>query len=373
MPRQEDTEPKQPSPQGSHKIILGVLCATSVIGALLFMAMDWWQHSRFIESTDNSYVEGEITGVTTRVAGYVTELMVSDNQSVRKGDILLKIDDRELLQQITAEEAEINRLQAEADTLSLRRELQNFYVQQAEAELTIAKAEMTRSKSELTRIAHLLKSGSNSKQEYDTSVALHARAQGSLLSAEASLKARDAETRMINIEQSKLDALIQKTKSNLNIQRIRLKDTVIRSPIDGVIGNRSVREGEYVSPGRFLMAIVPLDEVWVVANFKETQLTDMSVGQPVNIEVDTFPDVVIQGRVSGFSPASGAEFSLLPPQNATGNFTKIVQRIPVKISIEPDAAVTGRLVPGMSTVVSVDTKQVDPGTDSDPVVLAGQD
>ncbi|MEL7028931.1 MAG: HlyD family secretion protein, partial [Pseudomonadota bacterium] len=308
----------------------------------------------------------EITAIMPRVSGYVTELLVSDNEAVTKGDPLVRIDDREIRSQLETVEVELLRLEAETESVLSRKALQQFIIEQASAELSVAEAEGARAASELSRIERLARTGNTSDQALEDAIASHATAQGEVVRAQSNLAATEAEIGILEAEEKILEAQIKKTEAELEIQRIRLEDTVVRTPISGVVGNRSVRRGELVTPGRFLMAVVPLDRVWIVGNVKEPQLTRFAEGQSVQIKVDTFPSEKINGTVASLSPASGAEFSILPPQNATGNFTKITQRIPVKISIDPGHPVEGRLQPGMSCTVSVDTR--GPGT-----AEAGQD
>ncbi len=336
--------------------------AALAVGALIVAAagvvygLEWWTTGRFVESTNNAYVRGEITPISPRVSGYVTELLVSDNEQVDKGDVLLKIEDDEHIQQIAGLEAEIERLNSEVSVLEGRKSLQSYMVQQAGAEVAIAEAERDRAAAELERSKRLSRSGNTSAQTHELNIAAHSRALGEIARSNARLQAASTQITILEAEEKKLGALLRKAEAELNILKIRLDDTIIRAPVAGVVGNRSVRTGQLVEPGRFLMAIVPLDGVWIEGNFKETQLTRFEEGLPVDIKVDTFPNAKIVGTVSGLSPASGAEFSILPPQNATGNFTKIVQRIPVKISIDPNNPVSGRLIPGMSCTVKVDTK-----------------
>ncbi len=337
---------------------LGVLLGGGLFALFCVTAASWmWLTDwRYIQSTNNAYIQGDITAIRPKVSGYVKDLYVTDNQHVAKGDPLLRIEDREIRQQIAGIEADLKRFDAELVALAQKKELQHFQIEQAEAEVAIAEAERDRTKAELARSHRLAKAGNTSKQAHEINVAAASQAIGALSRASARLKAANVEVSVLDAEEQKLRALIQKTQADLNLHNIRLDDTLLRAPIDGVVGNRTVRAGQLVEPGRFLMAIVPLDEVWVVGNFKETQLTRVRAGQPVTVHVDTFPGAVIDGVVTGMSPASGAEFSILPPQNATGNFTKIVQRIPVKIAISPETDMQGLLRPGMSCTVSVDTK-----------------
>ncbi len=341
-----------------QSLSLGVLLGGAGFAVFCLAAAGWlWVTDwRFVETTNNAYVQGEITAIRPKVSGYVKDLYVTDNQQVRKGDPLLRIEDAEVRQQIAGVEADLKRYQAEMVALTQRKKLQELAIEQADAEVAIAQAEQDRAKAELARSQRLAKAGNTSKQAHEINVAAHSQAIGAVARAAAQLEAAKLEVSVLDAEEQKLTALIQKTRADLAILNIRLDDTFLKAPIDGVVGNRSVRAGQLVEPGRFLMAIVPLDKVWVDANFKETQLTHVEVGQEAEIRIDTFPNQPIKGVVASVAPASGAEFSILPPQNATGNFTKIVQRIPVKIAIDEDDPMIGRLRPGMSSVVSIDTK-----------------
>ena len=336
-------------------LVLGVGVFSVICTALL--AWHWLTDWRHLQSTNNAYVQGDITAIRPKVSGYVQDLYVNDNQAVRKGDPLLRIEDKEIRQQIAGVDAELSRLAAELLALEQKKALQALQIDQAAADVAIADAEQERTRAELARSKRLAQAGNASKQALEIAVATNRQAMGAFSGATARLEATKLETTVLDAEEQKLKALVQKTRADLNILKIRLDDTVLRAPIDGVIGNRTVRAGQLVEPGRFLMAVVPLDDVWVVGNFKETQLTRVREGQPVTVQVDTYPGTDIKGVVAGMSPASGAEFSILPPQNASGNFTKIVQRIPVKIAIDPADNMKGLLRPGMSCTVSIDTKK----------------
>jgi membrane fusion protein (multidrug efflux system) len=337
----------------SLDILVALLVVVAIAGAF---GWRWIAYGQYIESTDNAYIQGEITPINPKVSGYIAELLVTDNQHVREGEILLRIEDREYQQQLAGVEAEGERIVAEIEGLAQKKVLQGHMVDQAAADIAIAEAEFARATSELERSAKLIKSGNTSNKANELIIAAHSRAKGALSRATAMHLAAQAQIAILEADARKLDAVAKKTRAELALLQMRLEDTVIRSPVDGVVGNRSVRLGQLVEPGRFLMAVVPLNDVWVEANFKETQLTRVQVGQEVDIHVDTFPDYQFKGRVAGMSPASGAEFSILPPQNASGNFTKIVQRIPVKIEIIRDSEMAGKLRPGMSSTVSINTK-----------------
>jgi len=338
------------------KTVAGLGIGLLVLAASGYFGWQWLTVGRFIETTNNAYVQSDITPISPKVSGYVTHLMVRDNQHVERGDVLVRIDDREFQQQVAGTEAELARLQADIKALNERKRLQAFAVDRTAAEVSVTDAELARTDAELERSERLRKTGNTSRQNHDLKVAAQSQAQGRLAGARAQHESAKAEIALLDAEAEKLAALTDQAQAQLKVLQLRVEDTVIRAPVAGVVGNRSVREGQLVDPGRFLMAIVPLDKVWVDANFKETQLTYVEVGQEVEIKVDTFPNQSIKGVVASVAPASGAEFSILPPQNATGNFTKIVQRIPVKIAISENDPMIGRLRPGMSSVVSINTK-----------------
>lgn len=342
--------------QISGKMVGGVAIGAFVLLAIAAYAWHWLTVGQYIQTTNNAYVQSDITPISPKVSGHITQLLVTDNQHVERGDVIARIDNRQYAQQAAGAEAEIERLDAESTALQQRKALQAHMVDQATADVQIAQAELDRAVAELERSQRLTKTGNTSKQNHEIKVASNAHAEGALARAQARLAAAHTEVALLDAEGLKLKALKSRTEAELNVLKLRVEDAVIRAPISGTVGNRSVREGQLVEPGRFLMAIVPLQNIWIDANFKETQLTNVEVGQEVDVEIDTFPGTVIKGVVASVAPASGAEFSILPPQNATGNFTKIVQRIPVKIAIDENDPMIGRLRPGMSSIVSINTK-----------------
>lgn len=341
-----------------HRTLLlsaAVAGAATLAGAAGFAWLTDW---RFVQSTNNAYVQGEITPISARVSGYVTAVAVTDNAAVAADQVLARIDDREYRNRVEAKRAELARIQAEAEAHGDRVTLQVHVLEEAAADVAIARAERDRSQADLGRSAELRRSGNTTGQKHDSAAADSAKAQGALARALAREAAARTQQSMLTAEGKRIEAEKARIAAELAQLEIDLEDTVIRAPIAGVIGNRAVRVGQLVEPGRFLMAVVPLDRVWIVANFKETQLARMAPGQRVRIEVDTFRGRSIEGVVESLSPASGAEFSLIPPQNASGNFNKIVQRIPVRIAITDAAALDGALRPGMSSVVHVDTHRL---------------
>lgn len=347
-------------------ILLMFIFAMGLIGAVTGGAY-WWRTGRFLESTDNAYVTGDITAFSPKVSGYVEKVLVNDNQFVRKGDVLVVIEDREYQAKVARAEATVTKKRAGLENIEYRRLLQISLIEEAEASTSAHKADLVKTSKDLDRAKQLVTEGWVSKQGEDYATADEHRARAVLTSARAATTAARQKLAVLNSEKIQLLAGIAQSEAELRLAQIELDATVIRAPTSGVVGNRRVRVGEYVRPGTKLLALVPLDSVWVIANFKETQLTDMRPGQPTTINVDTFPENPVEGVVDSFSPASGAQFSLLPPENATGNFTKVVQRIPVKITLAPNNLLSGRIVPGMSVVVSVSTKPESDGVSAQNV------
>ncbi len=338
------------------KILAAVLAVSILSAALAAAGWYWWTVWRYLEGTDDAYLQGEVTPIRAKVAGYVRELLVTDNRPVKAGDVLLRIDDREFRLAVAEAEARIAETRAALANVDARITLQGATIAAAAADLTAAQAELERATKELERARNLLRSNAGTRRRYDQALADQRKAEAVVERSRARLRQARQEIHVLESERARLQAVLAENRAALDLARTHLADTVIVAPLAGVVGNRAVRVGQYVQPGSLLMAIVPLDRVWVEANFKETQLTRMRVGQPAEVTIDAYPQVVLTGCVDSFSPASGAVFSLLPPENATGNFTKIVQRIPVKILVDAGGPLAGRLRPGMSVEVTVDTR-----------------
>ena len=318
-------------------------------GGYLFIA------NRHIESTDNAYVRSDITPISPKVGGYVAELLVTDNQLVAAGQLLLRIEDEEYRHAVTEAEARVAEARAAIANVDARLARQQSMVTQAAADIDASDAESYRAGRQLGRERSLLEDEYGTQQRYDRAAADRATAEAAVTRTRAAHEETLMEITVMESERELLLARAEQMAAALELARIDLRDTEIVAPVDGIVGNRSIRQGELVQPGAYLMAIVPLQTVWIEANFKETQLTRMAVGQTVDITVDTYPDAAFSGRVESISPASGAEFSLIPPENASGNFTKLVQRIPVRIAVDGEGLARQSLRTGMSVTVRVDT------------------
>jgi len=339
-----------------RQLALGALL-TAGLGAGAWFGYDWWTVGRFTVTTDDAYVEAHNTTLAAKVSGYLASVLVDDNSHVRAGDVIATIDDGDYRlaadsarEKAATQEATIERIGHQIDA-------QQAAVTQAKAQLDSANAGATRMELELTRQTTLAAKDFATKQALEQAQANRDQAVAAVQGAQAALDSAAANVDVLKGQQQEASRTLAELKTSLAKAERDLSFTVIRAPIDGVIGNRAVQTGDYVQPGQRLASVVPLGEVYVDANFKETQLGELRAGQPVSIAVDALPEHAIQGTVESISPASGSVFSLLPPDNATGNFTKIVQRLPVRIRVPASVANQGVLRPGMSVVVRVNTKQ----------------
>jgi membrane fusion protein (multidrug efflux system) len=331
------------------------------VGAVAFVAagwfgVEWLTVGRFTVSTDDAYVQAYNTTLAAKVPGYVANVAVTDNTRVHAGDVIATIDDGDY--RLAAESAR-NKVATQEATIARighQIEAQNAAVEQAKAQLSSAQAMATRTQLELDRQNTLAAQQFASHQTQEQAQANRDQAIAGVQAAQAALDSAAANVDVLKGQQQEAAGTLDELKTALAKTERDLSFTVIRAPIDGVIGNRAVQTGDYLQPGQRLASVVPLDDVYVDANFKETQLARLRPGQPVRISVDALPEDDISGSIESLSPASGAVFSLLPPDNATGNFTKIVQRLPVRIRVPSNIASQGRLRPGMSVVVRVNTK-----------------
>jgi membrane fusion protein (multidrug efflux system) len=348
-----------------RKVLLsiGLAVATLTAGA---GGWYWWTHGRFVETTDNAYVESDISAVSPKIAGYIHRLNVADNQQVRAGDVLVVIDDRDFVARVAEAKAAVAGAEAATASTDRKIELQAALIDQAAAAVESAEAERARAQPEYERYKKMVANNIVAKSDYDRTAADLRKAEAELTRAKAELTAQRGQLVVLQAERQEALAKLEQDKATLVVAEIDLDNTVIRAPVDGVIGNKAVELGQYVRAGQQIMALVPLPSVHVVANFKETQLERMRPGQRVEISVDAYPGVTLEGSIESFAPASGAVFSLLPPENATGNFTKIVQRLPVRIAVPDDNPLAGLLRPGLSVEVSIDTRAAD-----DAPALAG--
>lgn len=340
------------SKRGLKFAVLGTVVAAGLTAG----GWTWWTQRGHV-STDNAYVQGDVTPISPKVTGYVTEVAVGDNQAVTAGQLLARVDDRDYRARLAEAEAAVAAAQAALEGFGPRIDAQKAEIAEAAAGLATWQAELDLARKELARTSSLAKSDYASRQRLDSAEAAVTKARAGLSQAEANLATARSQIAVIEADRARQQALLDQARAQRDLARVDVDNTEIRAPIDGVVGNRGIRLGQLVSPGAHLLSLVPLRGVWVEANFKETQIGALEPGQPVRVRVDAFPGAELTGTVGGLAPASGAEFSLLPPENATGNFTKIVQRVPVRIDLPADSPLAGRLRPGLSVVVDVDTNR----------------
>jgi membrane fusion protein, multidrug efflux system len=340
----------------SVKLIAGIAALLAAMGGAGYYGTYWWTTGRFLVWTDDAYVGAYTTTLAAKISGYVASVAVEDNTAVKTGDVVATIDDGDYQLAVETARDKVATQQATIERITNQIAAQVAAVDQAKAQLSAAQAGATRAQLELARQQALASRDFASRQTLEQSVANNEQAVAAVQSAQASLQSAAATVDVLKGQREEAVRTLKEQETALAKAERDLSFAVIRAPFDGVIGNRGVHTGDYVQPGQRLASLVPLDAVYIDANFKETQLAKLRPGQPVSITVDALPDRVFAGWVTSFAPASGSVFSLLPPDNATGNFTKIVQRVPVRVRVPAEVAREGVLRPGMSVVVSVNTK-----------------
>jgi membrane fusion protein, multidrug efflux system len=317
---------------------------------------DWWAVGRFVESTDDAYVGGDVTVIAPKVAGFIAEVAVADNQEVHAGDLLVKLDDRDYRAALAKTAAAVAGQQATLANLDAAGRLQEATIAQAQAELAATAAEVARSKYDVDRYRALSQDQFASAQRFQQADADYRKALAADAKARAALEAAVRQLDVIDTQKQQAQAALAGAIADRDSAQLNLGYTELRAPVDGTVGNRSARTGAYATVGAQLIALVPARGLWVDANFKENQLARLGAGLPATIMADVLPGKVFHGHVASLAPATGAVFSVLPAENATGNFTKIVQRVPVRILLDGDAGVLGRLRPGLSVTAEVDER-----------------
>ena len=331
-------------------------------GALLFIAAAagygnyYWAIGRFLVSTDDAYVQAHSVLISPKVSGYISEVPVDDNQAVKAGQVLARIDPRDYQTALDQARANVAAAQASIETLNQQIAQQRLVVEQDRQQVASDQAAFVYSQQDFQRYTKLAKDGWGTVQRAQQAQADIREKDATLQHDTAVVAAAEKQIGVFEAQLAQANATLAQQQAMEHQAELNLSYTVITAPVDGAVGVRTLRVGEYVQAGTQLMAVVPLQAVYVVANYKETQLTNVRPGQPATIDVDTFPGAKIHGHVDSLAPASGQEFALLPPDNATGNFTKIVQRIPLKIVVDEDDPLVGKLRPGMSVEPTIDTK-----------------
>ena len=321
---------------------------------LIVVATRWnrWEGAPGWQSTDDAYLQADLTPITAKVPGYVRDVPVQDFQRVRAGQLLAQIADDDYRATVAQGEAAA----AQVETYKAQRALQAANVAAANAVVAATSANLDQNGRDLARQKQLLATGSSTAEAAEKLRTVRAQLAAQLAQNRAQAQAAERQIAVLAAQQAQAEAALAGQNASLQNARINLGYTRIVAPQDGVIGQRQVRPGQYVGVGGQITSLVPLPHVWVIANYKETQLTHMAPGQKAEIRVDTFPGYVLSGHVVGFAPGAGSQFTLLPPDNATGNFTKVVQRVAVKIAIDDAAGLADRLRPGLSVVAKVDAR-----------------
>ncbi|RFB79474.1 HlyD family secretion protein [Methylovirgula sp. 4M-Z18] len=327
---------------------LGALAAAGVY------ARDYWTVGRFQIETDDAYVQADTTTIAPKVPGYIAQVLVGDNEPVKAGAVLARIDDRDYKVALQQAEADVAAAKAAIASKQAALETQASVIDSAKATVAVDAANETFAEQDDKRYSGLANAGIGAVRDAQSAVSRVAAAHASVERDQASLTSATKQVDQLKAELAQAQASLARAQAAEDQAKLNLSYTNIVAPVDGVVGNRTLRTGQYVQAGTQLMSVVPVSAAYIEANYKETQLTDVHPGQPVDIRVDMFPDRVYHGRVDSLSPASGQSFALLPPDNATGNFTKVVQRIPVKITLDDLSAADLR--PGMSVIPSIDTK-----------------
>ena len=348
--------PQRPTIHISRKQLALAGAALLLAAGAAWYGNHYWTVGRFIESTDDAYVGGDVTVIAPKVAGFIADVAVTDNQTVHAGDLMVKLDDRDYHAALAKAEAAVAGQQATLANLDASRRLQEAVIAEAEAELTATAAEVTRTGYDVDRYRSLARDQYGTQQRFQQADADHAKALAGDARARAALEAAQRQLAVIDTQKQQATAALAGAIADRDTAQLNLGYTELRAPIDGVVGNRSARAGAYATVGAQLISLVPAHGLWVDANFKESQLAGMHAGMPVTMAADVLPGETFHGHVASLAPATGAVFSVLPPENATGNFTKIVQRVPVRVALDGDAATLGRLRPGLSVTADVDER-----------------
>jgi multidrug resistance efflux pump len=353
-------EPSTVPTRSRRLILLSALAFGAIAIAGVLIVLYAWNLPPFrstLQSTENALVRGQVTIISPQLSGYVVEVRVQDFQMVKKGELLMRIDERIPTQRLAQARAELANRQAALANFAQSQSSARATIAQNQALLASNEAQSRRAQADLRRVEELAADGSLSARELDAARATQAQAAASRDQSRAAIEIARQNLRSVDVNRAALEAAVANAEATVKLAEIDMANTRITAPRDGQLGQVTVRQGAYVNAGAQLTALVP-DTMWVIANMKETQMANVAVGQPVTFSVDALGNARLRGHVERISPATGSEFSVIAPDNATGNFVKIAQRIPVRISIDPNQPLAQRLRPGMSVVTTIDTAQV---------------
>jgi len=360
--REPEDDPEARERRRRRRLIVAAIGGALLLIAAIIFAWYWFTELRWLESTDDAYTQADNTIISPKIAGYISELLVTDNQVVKAGQLLLRIDPRDYQAAVDQAEADVASAEANIRNIDAQITAQQAVVDQARADIASAQANLTFSQQEYARYLALAQSGTGTVQRAQQAAADLRQKAAALQHNQATLDQATKQIAVLKTQRGVAEATMQHNQAALEQAKLNLGYAAITSPIDGAVGDRSARVGQYVQPGTQLMTIVPMrNGIYVVANFKETQIRSMFRGEAADITIDSFPGVHLKGTVDSLAPGSGAQFALLPPENATGNFTKIVQRVPVKIVFTGNDPVVAQLRPGLSVTATVDTRTKPPG------------
>jgi len=341
------------------RLLLGAALLILLAGAIY--GGRWVLVGRFLESTDNAYLQADNAVVAPKVAGYIATVEVGDNQTVTQGQVLARIDDRDYRIELAQGEADVAQANAELGNVAAQIEQQKARLAQAEAALAQSKASAEFAGQEAARFNGLVGSGAVSLKQAQQAQSELKRTSAAVTETQASGEEVRKQMAVLESARAKDEAMLKRAQAGLDQARLRLSYTVLTAPVAGAVGDRSIRVGQYVQPGSRLLTIVPIRDVYLVANYKETQLRHVCRGEHVRISLDMYPGLDVTGTIDSLAPGTGAQFALLPAENATGNFTKIVQRVPVKIVIDHDSLKGVEIRPGLSAEATVDTRTAPEG------------
>ncbi|NWA02221.1 HlyD family secretion protein [Pseudomonas gingeri] len=343
------------APVSRKKLVRLAVLALAVAGAAAY-GSHWWLAGRFIEDTDDAYIGAEVTVISAKVPGYITEVAVVDNQFVKAGDLLARIDVRDYRTALAKAEGAVAAQRASLANLAATEQLQQALISQAGSQIDASEAEAQRAHDDHARYQTLVRSQAVSVESAQRADATWKTAQAERAHAQAGLLAARRQLAVIDTQRQQAQAMLEQAQAERDQAQLNLGYTELRAPVDGYVGNRRAKVGAYAAAGSQLVSVVPAHGLWVDANFKEDQLSRMQIGQAVSVKADILPGREFHGHIESLAPATGAQFSVLPPENATGNFTKIVQRVPVRIRLDGDDADFGALRPGLSVMTEVNTR-----------------
>jgi len=354
-PATADLGDPKPKRSKRRRLLTAALLAALGIGG--YYGNYWWTEGRFMVSTDDAYVKADLSIISAKVSGNITAVPIKENITVQDGDILAQIDDRDYKNAVEAARNKLGTQDATIQRLRQQAVAQQALIEQAKAQLLSAKASLVRATADFDRAQTLARQEFGSQQKLDQARAERDQGFAGVKAAEAAQLSAEANLSVLNAQAKEAEGVRAELQTSLDKALLDLSYTAVRAPFRGVIGNKAVQVGQYVQPGTRLLSLVPLDTAYIEANYKETQLDRIRPGQPADVAVDAADGRVFHGTVESIAPASGSQYSLLPPENATGNFTKIVQRVPVRIRVQGDAIREGILRPGLSVVTYVNTKK----------------